>query len=196
MTRAIVNFCCLSCWVWLFAAPPSVPAEEIVTLTTRPGVTQSYFLANVPDSPRAIALLFPGSGGFIGLRREAGLIKHDSENFLVRSRDEFVKRGIVAAIIEAASDSQNAVGMSNETRLSDEHAADIGAVIGDLARRFPGIPSYLIGTSRGTVSAAAVGARNFPTISGVVLTATVLRKNQPRRGDKRSSPGLSGFNCG
>ena len=157
-------------------------------------MTQSYFLANVPDSPRAIALLFPGSGGFIGLRREAGQIKHDSENFLVRSRDEFVKRGIVAAIIEAASDSQNAVGMSDETRLSDEHAADIGAVIGDLARRFPGIPSYLIGTSRGTVSAAAVGARNFPTISGVVLTATVLRKNQPRRGDKRSSPGLSGFN--
>lgn len=194
MTRTIVKYCCLNCSFWLFVALPLALAEEIVTLNTRAGVTQSYFLANLPDKAQAIALLFPGSRGFIGLRQEDGQVKHDSDNFLVRSRDEFVKRGVVAAIIEAASDSQGASGMSDETRLSNEHTADIAAVIGDLAKRFPGLPAYLIGTSRGTVSAAAVGARNFTGISGVVLTATVFRKTQPGRADKRISPGLSGFN--
>jgi pimeloyl-ACP methyl ester carboxylesterase len=167
--------------------------QELVSLSTRENVTQSYFLANLPNNPQAIALLFPGGGGFIGLRWEDGRIKYDSDNFLVRSRDEFVKRNIVAAIIDAASDSQSGLGMSDETRLSNDHAADIATVIADLAKRFPGIPSYLIGTSRGTVSAASIGAKGATGISGVVLTATVFRKNQPGRADKRTSPGLSGF---
>jgi len=34
--------------------------QEIVTLQTRPGVTQSYFLTRVPGDPQAVAVLFPG----------------------------------------------------------------------------------------------------------------------------------------
>ena len=44
---------------------PSAHAQEIVTLATRSRVTQSYFLARVPEKPEAIAILFPGSGGDI-----------------------------------------------------------------------------------------------------------------------------------
>jgi pimeloyl-ACP methyl ester carboxylesterase len=156
-------------------------------------VTQSYLLANLPQNPQAIALLFAGGNGFISLRSEAGQLKYNSDNFLVRSRDEFVKRNVVTAVIEAASDSQTSTGMTDETRLGKEHAANIVGVIATLTKQFPGIPVYLIGTSRGTVSAASIAARNSVGISGVVLTATVFRKNQPRRGDKRTSPGLSGF---
>jgi predicted alpha/beta hydrolase family esterase len=178
---------------WLLTFGAVAQAEEIVTLTTRPGVTQSYLLANLPNNPQAIALLFAGGSGFIALRSEAGQVKYDSDNFLVRSRDEFVKRNVVAAVIDAASDSQSSAGMSDETRMSIEHASDIAAVIAALSKQFPGIPVYLIGTSRGTVSAAAIAARNAAGIRGAVLTATVFRKNQPRRSDKRTSPGLSGF---
>ena len=176
---------------FMLAAP--LAAEEIVSLATRAGVSQPYLLANLPQNPQAIALLFPGGNGFLGLRSEAGAVMYDSDNFLVRSRDEFVKRNIVAAVIEAASDSQNSAGMSDETRLGNEHTADVVAVIVALTKQFPGIPVYLVGTSRGTVSAASIGARNSAAISGVVLTATVFRKNQPGRGDKRTAPGLSSF---
>jgi hypothetical protein len=79
-------------------------AQEVVQLSTRPGVTQSYFLARVPEKPRAIAILFPGGYGSIHLRKENGQIKFDGENFLVRSRAEFVKRSVAAAIVNAPSD--------------------------------------------------------------------------------------------
>jgi hypothetical protein len=177
---------------WLIL-PALLCAEEIVSLVTRPGVTQSYLLANLPPNPQAIALLFAGGNGYLKLHSEAGEVKYDSDNFLVRSRDEFVKRNVVTAVIEAASDSQNSAGMSDETRLGNEHATDIVAVIAALSKQFPVFPVYLVGTSRGTVSAASIGARISSAISGVVLTATVFRKNQPRRGDKRTAPGLSGF---
>ena len=42
--------------------------QEIVTLPTRPGVTQSYFLTSIPKDLQAVAVLFPGSGGLIHLR--------------------------------------------------------------------------------------------------------------------------------
>ena len=85
-------------------------AQEIVTLSTRPGVTQSYFIAGLPKICRRWRLLFPGSGGLIRLRREKDEIKFGPNNFLVRSRAEFVKRGVVAAIVDAPSDHQSGWG--------------------------------------------------------------------------------------
>jgi len=70
MTKRSLYFCCLNWLFGLLASLPSVSAQEIVTLATRPGITQAYFLASVPKSTQAIALLFAGSGGFIKLRRE------------------------------------------------------------------------------------------------------------------------------
>jgi len=42
----------------------------MITLPTRPGVMQSFFIANLGDQPKAVAVLFPGSGGLIRLRQE------------------------------------------------------------------------------------------------------------------------------
>ncbi len=76
----------------LFGGAPAT-AQEIVTLSTRPGVMQSFFIANLPQNPQVIAILFPGSGGLIRLRQDNGQIKFGQNNFLVRSRGDFVKRG-------------------------------------------------------------------------------------------------------
>src|SRR5215467_16373310 len=73
--------------VSIVTAPPA-RAQEIVTLVTRPRVTQSYFLARVPEKPEAIAILFPGSGGDIRLRSDGGDIKFSPGNFLVRVRGD------------------------------------------------------------------------------------------------------------
>ena len=177
--------------VWFFGFVAAAPAQEIVTLSTRPGVNQSYFLASLPKNPQAIGVLFSGSGGFINLRKEGEQTKFGGDNFLVRSRTEFIKRGIVAAIIDAPSDYQSGSGMNDEFRLSEGHFTDVSAVVADLSKRFPPLPLFLVGTSRGAISAAALGARFAQQVTGVVLTASLFRQSSSRA--KEFRPGLSRF---
>jgi len=186
VNRVVAALMCLAC------CPTSVPAQqETVTLPTRPGVTQSYFLTSKPKNLEAMAILFPGSGGLIQLRTDSGRVRFNQGNFLVRSRAEFVKRGVTAGIIDAPSDQQAGWGMSDEFRRGDLHVTDISAVAGDMTKRFPGTPLFLVGTSRGSVSAAALGARLTGQIAGVILTATMF---QPAgRKSNEPGPGLSGF---
>ena len=115
----------------------AVAQQEIVTLPTRTGVTQSYFLTSIPKNPQALALLFPGSGGLIQLRAENGKPRFNQGNFLVRSRAEFIKRGVAAAIIDAPSDQQSGWGMSDEFRLGNEHLSDISASLKSSQSGFP-----------------------------------------------------------
>jgi len=173
--------------VMLLTAVNAGAAEEIITVSTRDGVTQSYLLSTPPaDKPLAIAVLFPGGAGRVNLEREQGRGPIDRGNFLVRSRGLFARAGVIAAVLTAPSD--QARGMEDEFRLGADHAADVGKVVADLKTRFPGLPVFLVGTSRGTVSAANAGARLGKNVSGIVLTAAVfLSANKPGR------PGLSGF---
>ena len=174
----------------MFVDDAVMMAQEIVTLSTRPEVTQSFFIASRPEDPQTLAVLFPGSGGLIRLRQEKGQIKFGQNNFLVRSRSEFLKRGVVVAIVDAPSDRQSS-GMSDDFRLGTEHFTDISAVVGELGKRFPSLPIFLIGTSRGTISAAALGARFGSVLSGVVLTSTMFRQAGARSNEP--GPGLSRF---
>jgi len=162
-----------------------------VILPTRAGVTQSFFLTSPPKNLEAVVLLFPGSGGLIQLRSENGKPRFNQGNFLVRSRAEFIKRGMVAAILDAPSDQQNGWGMSDLFRLSDEHLQDMSVVTEYLAKRFPEVPLFLIGTSRGTISAAALGSRLAQQTAGAVLTATMFRQTSKK--SKEPGEGLSKF---
>jgi hypothetical protein len=184
---------CVLLAAWLAVSSPA-SAQEIVSLTPRPAVTQSYFLARVPKDPQAIALLFPGGGGFIRLRSEDDRIKFAPGNFLVKTRGEFVKRGIVTAVLDAPSDQQGGWGMTDEFRFGDEHLTDVRAVLADLGRRFPDLPIFLVGTSRGSVSVASLGARIDRGVAGVVLTSTMYRATGPR--SREPGPGLSRFDFG
>jgi pimeloyl-ACP methyl ester carboxylesterase len=171
----------------LIALATPCAAQEIVMLPTRTGVTQPILIEQLPEKAVAVALLFPGAGGQLRLREEGGQIRFAPNNFLVRSRMEFVQRGVIAVIVDAPSDQQDA-GMDDNFRLGDAHAADISAVIAELRKRFAGLPLFVVGTSRGTVSAAS-HARRFPdAIAGVVLTATVFLA-----GKQFGQQGLSGF---
>lgn len=172
----------------LLAAAPSAHAQEIVTLPTRDGVTQSFLLTAPADGkPAAAAILFPGGSGNINLRAEGGRPAFNPGNFLVRTRDEFARRGIAAAVVDAPSDQSS--GMSDGFRSGSDHARDIGMVLVDVKKRFPGLPVYLVGTSRGTVSAAYVGRAVGTDAAGVVLTSSVYLATTGRR----AQAGLSGF---
>lgn len=169
----------------LLVSPGAPFAEDIVTLSTRGGVTQSYLLSSpATGKARAVALLFPGGAGKVDLEREAGRTLLDRGNFLVRSRRLFTGNGIAAAVMDAPSD--QSLGLEDEFRVGSAHAEDIGRVVADLKSRYPGLPVFLVGTSRGTISAASAGERLGPGVDGVVLTATLFLATRRR-------PGLSGF---
>lgn len=168
----------------LLAASLPALAEEIVTLATREGVTQAFLLGVPSQPPAAVAVLFPGSYGNIDLRMENGAPKFRAGNFLVRSRHAFLDRGVATAVMDAPSD--EARGMDDRFRLADKHAADVAAVVAELKKRFDNTPVFLVGTSRGTVSAAGAGRTLGDRVAGVVLTASLFVA-------ARSGPGLSGF---
>jgi hypothetical protein len=161
-------------------APFAACAEDIVILPTRSGVTQSYLLsAPEKGKARAVAILFSGGDGKVNLEFESARRKFESGNFLARARPLFAGNGIVAAVVDVPSDQSQ--GMEDAFRLGAAHAEDIGRVIADLKKRFPSLPVFLIGTSRGTVSAASVGSRAGKAVDGVVLTSTLFLspKRQP-----------------
>lgn len=130
--------------------------------------------------PVATAVLFNGGGGAVGLLRH---IPQPGGNFLVRSRALFAARGVVTAVIDVPTDTNT---MSDAYRMGRRHADDVRAVVGELRRRFPGLPVFLVGTSRGTVSAAYAGAALGDAVSGVVVSSSVFNAT-------RGGAGVSGF---
>jgi predicted esterase len=151
----------------------AVSAQEIVTLQTRPGVTQSFFVANMGSrKPEAAALLFAGGGGSINLRTEGGQTRFNQGNFLPRARREFIRNGILPVLVDNASDQQSASGMSDHFRESAAHATDVRAIVAEVTRRYSALPVFIVGTSRGTVSAAHLALSLGGEVAGAVLTSS------------------------
>lgn len=178
--------CLIALGAALCGASARACAEELIELPTRANVTQS-FLFEAPADPRAIAVLFPGGDGVADLAALRGRFELARGNFLIRSRKYFIEMGVATALVTAPSDQAN--GMSDQFRLGSEHATDIAALITALRGKHPSVPIFLVGTSRGTVSAAGIASTQNDSIAGVVLTATVT---QPA--GRHSPPGLAGFN--
>jgi alpha/beta superfamily hydrolase len=157
--------------VALLAVTAGLPAhagEEFVQLPTRPGVTQPFWLVAPPGKPVASLILFPGGEGVLGADEHHPLTNN---NFLVRTRDKFAAQGFLVAVIDAPSDHSSGLG---SFRSSGEHAEDVAAVIAYL-RQKAAAPVWLVGTSRGTISAANAAAR-LPAGSadGLVLTSSIV----------------------
>lgn len=157
--------------VGILAAVSAAYAQgpRVVDVPTRPGVTQR-FLYVPADAPVASAILFAGGHG--GLAFDAsGKPGWGAGNFLVRTRTMFAERGVSVAVIDAPSDRQAPpwLGGFRQTR---EHAADVTAVVAWL-RADAKAPVWLIGTSRGTQSAAALALASTGA-DGLVLTSTIV----------------------
>jgi len=57
LNRTVFYLCGLL--TMLFTLAPAL-AEEVVTLDTRPGVTQSFLLLEPIEEPKGVILMFPG----------------------------------------------------------------------------------------------------------------------------------------
>jgi hypothetical protein len=159
--------------VLLFCAAP-LHAQELVKLSTRPGATLSFFIAGMGAvKPQAVALLLIGGGGNINLRMENGQVRFGQQNFLPRSRREFIAEGILPVILDNPTDQQAGAGMSDDFRASAAHGADLRAVIAEVKRRYPGLPVFLVGTSRSTISAAHQSRALGDELAGAVLSSSL-----------------------
>lgn len=146
--------------------PGAAYAAKVVHLDTRPGVRQGLLLL-APEKPVASAILFAGGSGRIGLKRDGEVA---SSNFLVRSRALFARRGIAVAVVDVPSDIRSLKPV--EVRFGEPHRRDMEAVIAYLRRTLER-PVWLVGTSRGTLSAAAVAANGRVPVDGLVLTSSM-----------------------
>jgi len=117
-------------------------------------------------------VLLPGGPGYMALDAK-GCARKLEGNSLVRSRDLFHAAGFVTALVDAPSDHRGEDGLGG-FRLSAQHADDIGKVIADVRARTQ-VPVWLIGTSRGAISAANAASRLTGPAApdGLVLTSPV-----------------------
>jgi len=153
-------------------------SERVVDIPTRPGVTQRILLLT-PEKPKAAVILLAGGDGGLGISQN-GSIRSLGSNFLVRSRQLFADKGMSIAVVDAPSDRQKMA--LKGFRQKPEHAADVKAAIAWL-RQQNDLPVWLVGTSRGTQSAAFVATELSVSQGGpdgLVLTSTILRDDKGR----------------
>lgn len=159
----------------VLASAAGAPAFEadVKTLESRPGVTESFLLVRPEGPPVASVILLTGGNGVAFLNRYGPKWNHG--NFLVRSRDLFALEGLLVAVLDVPSDRGSGYG---KFRVTKEHARDVAAVIADLKMIAP-VPVWLVGTSKGTVSAAFVaGLLRQGGPDGVVLTSSITDRSR------------------
>lgn len=146
--------------------------QKVVDIPTRPGVTQRMIIL-APSEPKAVVVLLAGGHGGLQVFPN-GSLKWGNGNFLIRTRQLFADQGLMVAVVDAPSDRQSWPYLQG-FRQTPEHVADLKAVIAWL-RDNAKAPVWLIGTSRGTQSAAYVATElsGSEGPDGVVLSSTIL----------------------
>ncbi|QSI32536.1 alpha/beta hydrolase [Variovorax sp. RKNM96] len=171
------------CWIagFLIALVSQVQAQttqKVVDIPTRPGVTQRMLVLSPPTTKAAVILIAGGHGGLQIFPN--GSFKWGAGNFLVRTRQLFADQGLMVAVIDAPSDRQSPPFLAG-FRQKPEHAADMKAVIAWM-REQAKVPVWLVGTSRGTQSAAYVATElSGPEgPDGIVLSSTIVTDDAGR----------------
>ena len=160
--------------VLVFLSPLCAFADELVSLPTRTGVTTSYWWMPRDNAKANLILLSGGSGG-IGYRNGAP----QSNNFLIRSRDHFATGNLAAAFnVALLGNATDRRQLDPALRATPEHVADIAAVVAHI-RAKNAAPIWLVGTSQGTISAAAAAISLGDKINGVVLSASYTSFKTP-----------------
>lgn len=155
-------------------------SQEIIRLKTRGDVEQAYLLLHDKQPVKAVALLLTGGYGLLRFNEGPDGITWSKEgtSFLVINKDLFRDAETAAAVIDVPTD-QWGFGYTPKFRKSDEHAADMRAVVQDLRKRYPGAKIFLVGTSQGATSAAYAGKALGKDVDGVALTASVFEWAPP-----------------
>jgi len=165
------------------AAALAIPAaadlpERVADIPARAGVTQRVLLIE-PEAARAVVVMYAGGHGGLQIGPD-GTMAWGKGNFLVRTRQMFAGQGLSVAVVDAPSDRQDG-GFFHGFRQTQAAAEDARALIAWLRERTR-LPVWLVGTSRGTQSAAylATQLHGAEAPDGIVLTSSVLSDKRDR----------------
>lgn len=167
MTRARMCRALLAPLIGLLVSLSAFAGDQIVRIESRPGVhVPVYYMKR--DGATATVILLPGGAGGFGMPVDG---KPSSANFLVRSRELFANASLNVAVMGRASDKTD---LDLPARISDDHMQDIKHLV-DYFKADTGLPVWLVGTSRGTVSATAAAVKFGNTsLAGIVLTSSIV----------------------
>lgn len=166
------------------AASAAESCGELVSLQTHGGTATRVSLAQPKDGAAGGAriglVLLVGGGGHLDLD-DRGCPRALKGNSLVRSAPLFNEAGFVTALMDSPSDHAEADGLGG-FRLAPDHAADIGKVVAAVRQRIGGTV-WIVGTSRGTISAVNAAARlsGAAAPDGIVLTSALTEGNPNAR---------------
>lgn len=144
-------------------------AEQETLIPGRPEITTRTRILAPEGAPRAAAVLFVGGNGDLSAMKN---------NFLLRIRQTLANAGLLIAIPDAPSDRAGRNNLQGNFRASEQHGQDIRGVVQYLKAQAD-VPVFVIGTSRGSTSAANAAARLGPgLIAGAALTSSVTKEGE------------------
>ena len=171
--RCLAPYCLTICLAIVLALTGRIAQAEnrVFHIPSRPQVETSIFW-QARDGATATVLLFPGGAGGYG-KVEDG--KPGSNNFLVRSVPHFLAAGFNVAIFGRPSDTAD---LDYPDRISPQHMRDARAAL-DFVKAHSAAPVWIVGTSRGSVSAAAMAIQiHDPAIAGLVLSSSIVNREK------------------
>ncbi len=147
--------------------------EVLSIATASAGEQRAAFVAPTAQPPVTLVLL-PGGGGHAALDAQ-GCAQKLKGNWLNRALPLFQAAGLGTLFVDAPADRQGADGLGGY-RGQAGHADDIGRLIAAVRARTGGAV-WVVGTSRGSISAANAAGRlrGDAAPDGVVLTSSVVR---------------------
>src|ERR1043166_4780595 len=143
---------------------PLLPGEELVIITTRPGVTVRMLLMPPKAVPKGVFLFFPGGEGYV--------VTPEGRPKALYTRG-FPAQRFVTAIVDVPSDQPWGTIGGDRFRKSNEHLEDVKKIIDFVYQRWPK-PIFLIGHSAGTTSVAYLASvLKDDRIGAIILTASL-----------------------
>jgi hypothetical protein len=115
----------------------------------------------------ALLVLFIGGDGAMGFTQ--GQLNTGSPNTVARNRYHFAAEGYVVALVDAATDfNASGIGLRNR-RFGPAHMSDLRVLMIDLRDKYPTLPIWAVGHSRGTLSAGVMATQSPVTPTGTVI---------------------------
>ncbi len=165
------SFLVLLCWLIVapaWAQTPSPSLGEVIMVETRSTVRVPVFAVWNPQAVATVVLFSGGAGG--SGRSEAGSWP-SSQNFLIRTGKFWASYPFNVVMVGRPTDGIDL--HDGAVRVGAKHAADNDAVFKAIKDK-SSLPLWVVGTSMGTISAAAAAIQNTEQrIAGVVLTSSI-----------------------
>ena len=167
MIRTLAVLLVVTCCGLLHAQEARIGEEQRVA--TREGVSVPIYTYWRNDALATLVLFSGGTGGYgkIGADGWPG-----SGNFLIRTGKHWAGFPFNVVMVGRPTDGIDlALG---GVRTGEKHGADNVAIFRAIKRKSP-LPIWLVGTSMGTISAAAAAIQDSENlVSGVVLTSSIV----------------------